>query len=282
MKTLEEVLRNHIKNLRHKFILSAERDAIILCSHGLGISTNDVLSDKNRLLSESELTTLSKLFRRRASNEPVAKIIERKWFWKSYFYVNNDVLDPRPETELLVETVLARKNFKKNILDLGTGSGCIAISLAQELTDVKIVGCDLSQEALNVAIRNAFEQNVQVVFQKSNWFQTINEKFDIIVCNPPYISTSEFLELPSDVKNYDPEISLLGGADGLDCYRDIAVSIHSYLNEGGLAFFELGFDQTKCVTEILSRHHLSLIEVIRDINNIERVVCVKKDAEPRR
>ena len=248
MKTLDEVLRNHIKNLRRKFILSAERDAIILCSHGLGISTHDVLSDKNRLLSESELTTLSKLFRRRASNEPVAKIIERKWFWKSHFYVNNDVLDPRPETELLVETVLARKNFKKNILDLGTGSGCIAISLAQELTDVKIVGCDLSQEALNVAIRNAFEQNVQVVFQKSNWFQTINEKFDIIVCNPPYIS----------------------------------VSIHSYLNEGGLAFFELGFDQTKCVTEILSRHQLSLIEIIRDINNIERVVCVKKDAEPRR
>ena len=278
MASIGIIRKNYVQKLKDKSIDSAERDVVSLIAFGLGLSSADVLLHQNKLVSDTELSKLDDLINRRAAFEPVSKIIQKRFFWDSTFYVNRQVLDPRPETELLVETVLENFGKSKNILELGTGSGCIAISLALALHQVRIIGCDVSKSALCIARQNAKLNNAKVNFIYSDWFENIVGKFDIIVSNPPYIKQDEFLNLPNDVKCFDPKIALVGGADGLDCYRKIAFSISLYLNDGGKGFFEIGLGQRNQVISLFEEHGLSVFDVQNDLNGVERVVCVKKDA----
>jgi release factor glutamine methyltransferase len=253
-------------------------DVLLLFNFALDTTSDQYIFADDRQISKFELKRIKTLIDRRARHEPVAKIIGKKLFWDYSFYVDVNVLDPRPETEVLVQAVLNNAGAARTILDLGTGSGCVAISLALMLKQVSVSASDISEKALLIARRNAEENGAKVNFVISDWFSSFSKRFDIIVSNPPYISSSDFTKLPNDVRSYDPELALIGGRDGLDCYRKIAQSLSPYLSDDGLAFFEIGFGQKQGVTNIFSQEGLSVVNVWNDINNVERVICVKKDA----
>ena len=271
-------MRQHIKKIQGECSDFTEREAVALFSFGLGLPITDICLYENREISYREQTNISDLMRRRFLGEPTSKIVGKKLFWNSSFYVDETVLDPRPDSETLIETVLNNCSNCETILDLGTGSGCIAISLALELRKVKVMGSDISEGALIIARKNSKSNKAGVSFVRSNWFESISKKFDIIVCNPPYIKVKELTALPQAVRNYDPWTALDGGEDGLKCYRTIASSILLFLNEGGIGIFEIGVGQKNAVIKIFSRYGLSCFDVNQDLNGLDRVVCVKKDA----
>ena len=278
MPLLRSTLKNYIQKLKATSIRTAERDALTLLAFGLDLSTTDVLLNQDKFISDKDLLKLNELINRRAMHEPVSKILKKRLFWDSIFYIDKTVLDPRPETELLVQSVIENLGQSNHILDLGTGSGCIAISLASTFNQVRVIGSDISNSALKIAKKNAKLNNAKVTFIQSDWFKNIDIKFDIIVSNPPYISQDDFLNLPDDVRNFDPKVALFGGADGLDCYRKIAFSISPYLNTGGRGFFEIGLGQKTDVVSLFQACGLSIFDIKYDLNGVERVVCVKKDA----
>ena len=278
MYELKKVFRQYISLLKDNGVESSEMDVLLLFNFALDTTSDQYIFADDRQISKFELKRIKTLIDRRARHEPVAKIIGKKLFWDYSFYVDVNVLDPRPETEVLVQAVLNNAGAARTILDLGTGSGCVAISLALMLKQVSVSASDISEKALLVARRNAEENGAMVSFVISDWFSSFSKRFDIIVSNPPYISSSDFKKLPNDVRSYDPKLALVGGRDGLDCYRKIAQSLSLHLNNDGLAFFEIGFGQKQCVTNIFSQEGLSVVNVWNDINRLERVICVKKDA----
>jgi len=278
MYELKKVFRQYISLLKDNGVENSGMDVMLLFNFALGTTSDQYIFDDDRPISECELKRIKSLIDRRARHEPVSKIIGKKLFWDYSFYVDVNVLDPRPETELLVQAVLNNAGAARTILDLGTGSGCVAISLALMLKQVSVSASDISEKALLIARRNAAENGAKVNFVISDWFSSFSKRFDIIVSNPPYISSSDFTRLPNNVRSYDPKLALVGGRDGLDCYRKIAQSLSLHLNNDGLAFFEIGFGQKQCVTNIFSQEGLSVVNVWNDINRLERVICVKKDA----
>ena len=278
MYELKKVFRQYISLLKDNGVESSEMDVLLLFNFALDTTSDQYIFADDRQISKFELKRIKTLIDRRARHEPVSKIIGKKLFWDYSFYVDVNVLDPRPETELLVQAVLNNAGAARTILDLGTGSGCVAISLALMLKQVSVSASDISKKALLIARRNAAENGAKVNFVISDWFSSFSKRFDIIVSNPPYISSSDFTKLPNDVRSYDPKLALVGGRDGLDCYRKIAQSLSLHLNNDGLAFFEIGFGQKQCVTNIFSQEGLSVVNVWNDINRLERVICVKKDA----
>jgi len=278
MYELKKVFRQYISLLKDNGVESSEMDVLLLFNFALDTTSDQYIFADDRQISKFELKRIKTLIDRRARHEPVAKIIGKKLFWDHSFYVDVNVLDPRPETELLVQAVLNNAGAARTILDLGTGSGCVAISLALMLKQVSVSASDISKKALLIARRNAAENGAKVNFVISDWFSSFSKRFDIIVSNPPYISSSDFTRLPNNVRSYDPKLALVGGRDGLDCYRKIAQSLSLHLNNDGLAFFEIGFGQKQCVTNIFSQEGLSVVNVWNDINRLERVICVKKDA----
>ena len=278
MYELKTVFRQYISLLKDNGVENSGMDVMLLFNFALGTTSDQYIFADDRPISECELKRIKSLIDRRARHEPVSKIIGKKLFWDHSFYVDVNVLDPRPETEVLVQAVLNNAGAARTILDLGTGSGCVAISLALMLKQVSIFASDISQKALLIARRNAAENGAKVNFVISDWFSSFSKRFDIIVSNPPYISSSDFTRLPNNVRSYDPKLALVGGRDGLDCYRKIAQSLSLHLNNDGLAFFEIGFGQKQCVTNIFSQEGLSVVNVWNDINRLERVICVKKDA----
>ena len=219
-------------------------------------------------------------FYRRLNHEPIAKIFNEKYFWKYKFYVNENVLDPRPESELLIETI--KKYFKKKfqklkIIDMGTGSGCLAISLAKEYLNSNIVATDISKEALEVAKKNSINLNVrnQIKFFNCDWFQK-KEIFDIVVCNPPYLSIEDYKNASHEVKKYEPSLALLGGEDGLFKYKKIALKILNIINIDTYCFFEIGYKQSEKIVNIFEEIGLKCINIILDYSKYKRVLVLKK------
>ena len=278
MTQLIEIVKKQTEKLRIMGLYNPEKDARSLICAALNLDPLDYLLCTNKNLSDSEMSKIGSFIDRRLKFEPVSKIIGKRYFWDLEIFVDSNVLDPRPESEILIEKVLKNTSNQRSILDLGTGSGCLAIVLSSKLDQSEIDGIDISKEALKVARKNANKNNVQVNFFQSNWFSNIYKKYDIIVSNPPYISKSEFVKLPRAVKCFDPEIALYGGEDGLGSYRIIARSIVSYLNDKGLAFFEIGQGQSNAVIKIFENQGLSLVKVWKDLDQNNRIICVKKDA----
>jgi len=212
------------------------------------------------------------LIEQRVSGAPISKIIGKRLFFNSEFFVNENVLDPRPETEVLVSVAL-EKNFS-TVLDLGTGTGCIVISLLKERPDVVGVSVDVSEECLNVAKINAETNGVldRVKFIHSDWFSNVTSRFDLIVSNPPYIGLSELNDLSREVKNFDPKVALFGGRDGLDCYEAIFNDVSRFLNPGGWLITEVGYAQSSIVKKFFLNNGFIDIKVTKDLDLNNRVV----------
>ena len=225
-------------------------------------------------ISRGELQKIRDAVALRIKHMPLSKIFGFTEFYGMKFYVDKNVLSPRPETELVCEQAISlinSHNFKK-VLDLCTGSGAIAITLAKN-TKSKVEACDISRSALKVAEKNAKNLGAKVSFFESNMFSGLkkNSKFDIIVSNPPYIATKEIQLLDVEVKNYDPHLSLDGGDDGLDFYRIIAENAPTLLKNGGMLVLEIGEGQANAVKKLLSANFKN-INIIKDYNNIQRIV----------
>ena len=212
------------------------------------------------------------LIEQRVSGAPISKIIGKRLFFNSEFFVNENVLDPRPETEVLVSVAL-EKNFS-TVLDLGTGTGCIVISLLKERPDVVGVSTDISKECLNVAKINAETNGVldRVKFIHSDWFSNVTSRFDLIVSNPPYIGLSELNDLSREVKNFDPKVALFGGRDGLNCYEAIFNDVSRFLNPGGWLITEVGYAQSSIVKKFFLNNGFIDIKVTKDLDFNNRVV----------
>jgi release factor glutamine methyltransferase len=212
------------------------------------------------------------LIEKRVSGAPISKIIGKRLFFNSEFFVNENVLDPRPETEVLISVAL-EKNFS-TVLDLGTGTGCIVISLLKERPDVIGVSVDISKECLNVAKINAETNGVldRVKFIHSDWFSNVTSRFDLIVSNPPYIGLSELNDLSREVKNFDPKVALFGGRDGLNCYEAIFNDVSRFLNPGGRLITEVGYAQSSIVKKFFLNSGFIDIKVTKDLDLNNRVV----------
>lgn len=260
-------------------------EAEVLLAHALGIKRIQIYTMHDRVLKDEELAEFKKLILRRIKREPTAYIIGYRPFMSLDLEVTQDVLIPRPETEVLVEKAidLIKENGTAtvSILDIGTGSGAIAVSIAKYCPATNIVATDISQPALEVAAGNAKKHDVgeRVKFVLGDLFSPIDKgaKFDIIVSNPPYISSSELEKLQPEITKYEPVRALDGGPDGLAYYRKIAVKAHEYLAEKGVLLLEAGAGQADHVMEMLSMTSAySSISKARDLSGIDRVVIASK------
>lgn len=254
-------------------------DSKLLLEYITGIPVSKHIMNYDRQLSLHEIELFNECLTRRLNNEPIQYITNRAYFMGYEFYVDNSVLIPRFDTEVLVDTLIKKTNdnfFNPKILDLCTGSGCIAISIAK-LFKAKVYASDVSDDALQVAKKNAEVLAADVNFIKSDLFNQIYDKFDIIVSNPPYITSQQMTGLEEQVIKYEPSLALCGGHDGLDFYREIIKDSIYHLNKNGLIFFEVGFNQSDDVIKILEKYGFIDIAKINDLNKIARVVfgCLK-------
>lgn len=209
---------------------------------------------------------------KRAEHIPLQYIIGEQKFMGLRFKVNSNVLIPRQDTETLVEQVLKIVKPGMKVLDLCTGSGCVLISVLKNAPELTGMGSDISKTALLVAKENAKLHEVDAEWVRSDLFDNITETFDVIMANPPYIPTGEILSLMPEVRDFEPENALDGGADGLDFYRKIAGQVKDYLNPGGYVYMEIGYDQGEAVSELMRNAGFTEVEVIKDLARNDRVV----------
>jgi release factor glutamine methyltransferase len=230
--TLMDVLRLSTTYIGDHGSPSARLDSELLCAHALGLRRLDLYLQFDRPLDETELSSIRELIRRRGKGEPVAYITGTRDFYGRTFRVTPDVLIPRPDTETLVqhavEYLRARPGAELRVADLGTGSGCIAITLAAEVLGTNVVATDVSAAALDVARTNATALGVAVGFAECSWAGALEGSFDLIVSNPPYVTTAELDGVDRDVRDFEPHGALLGGEDGLDAYRALLTSVRDH------------------------------------------------------
>ena len=257
-----------------KSIVSDEADieAAILLEFVCNTERGDLFSHPERLLSEDEEKKYFSLIERRNEKEPVQYITGKTYFYGLEFFCDKSVLIPRFDTEVLVEEVIKRAPKNCELLDLCTGSGCIAICVKHEREDIAVSASDISKEALHVAEKNKDRYNLDINFIQSDLFENIDKKFDIIVSNPPYIPTKVISGLEDKVKDFEPKGALDGGEDGLDFYKEIAKEAVNYLKDESILIMEIGFDQGEDVSDILHDNGYKNIEVIKDLNGLDRVV----------
>ncbi|WP_286135062.1 peptide chain release factor N(5)-glutamine methyltransferase [Neptunicoccus cionae] len=275
IQTASMVLRSGTKLLRDAIGDGANRDARILMAHMMGIPADRLTLELSRTITPTQVSQFEHMIKRRAAHEPVSHIIGKRDFWKHEFKVTPDVLDPRPETETLVELAL-RGPAPQSILDLGTGSGCILLSLLAEYPEARGLGTDMSGKALNVAQENAAALGLadRVSFIQADWFSGLSGRFDLIVSNPPYITAAEMDELSSDVRDYEPHQALTPGGDGLSSYRTLAASLAHFLAPAGRALFEIGYKQGPDVVAIFRDAGFTEVNLHKDLAGHDRIVTV--------
>lgn len=255
-------------------------DVEVLARHVLGWSRAQWLSRNREPATEGFRTKVDPLVARRCRREPVAQIVGTREFWGLDIEVTPDVLTPRPESELLVETTLAKlanRSAPCTIVDVGTGSGCLAIALASELPLAHIVATDVSPNALRVARRNAarHQTNDRTTFRETRFLDGLDGPYDLVVSNPPYIPDREMAKLPPEVGLHEPDCALRGGPDGLDPARSLANAAASCLRAGGWLLVEIGVDQSSEIPSIAGTAGLTLIEIVADIQGIPRVAAMQ-------
>ena len=248
------------------------REARLLLAHAAGVPGDALHRLDDADVTESLLTKFDALLDRRAAGEPVSRIIGLRAFWTHEFRVTPDVLDPRPETEVLVARALDAP-FSR-VLDLGTGSGCILGSLLGERPAATGIGTDLSEAALSVARDNLEALGVadRACLLRSDWFAGVAGRFDLIVSNPPYISATEMPDLAPEVACHDPHMALTPGGDGLDPYRAIAAAAPAHLEPGGRLLVEIGWRQGPQVTALFKAAGLADVAIHHDLEGRDRVV----------
>ena len=230
------------------------------------------------------ITSYMEKISKREEHIPLEYILGYTEFMGLTFLVREGVLIPRQDTELLVERVLNYlkqkiQGKKVKVLDMCTGSGCIAISIKKLAENVDVTAVDLSPKALKVAIDNAKQLDAKVTFIESDLFENVSGKYDIIVSNPPYISKSDIETLMEEVKNHEPMMALDGDEDGLIFYKKISEKLNEYLSDDGMIFYEIGYDQGKTVPDILKQYNFKDINVYKDLSGNDRVVIARKGEE---
>ncbi|MBU6235872.1 MAG: peptide chain release factor N(5)-glutamine methyltransferase [Alphaproteobacteria bacterium] len=276
MATLGALYAQTKRRLAGAGMPSPDLDAKLLISYALGCAPNDVHLKPDMTAVSNE--ALEEVIQRRIAHEPVSKITGSRGFYGLEFEVTPDVLDPRADTETLVDAARAACKPDARILDICTGTGCIPLALLSVLPSATALAVDVSEAALKVATRNAARLGLQnrITFIESDWLDGVEGLFDLITCNPPYIPTADIEMLDADVRLFDPHLALDGGADGLEPYRIICPQIRNFLRGGGKAFFEIGAAQARDVIKIVADCGLQVDAVIRDLGGNERVVCVSK------
>ncbi len=283
-------LQNCLFALRKKFtddnIDTADLDARLLVQAATGVDHAGLILKSDHILTAQERRTIKKMSQRRLRREPVSRILGEREFYGRDFIVTSDVLDPRPDTETLIEVVLTAvqtlqmANRPLDILDIGTGTGAIIVTLLCELPHAKGVATDVSPAALEVARRNGIKRGVaeRLNLEETSWCAGIQQQFDIIVSNPPYIVKAEIEKLDRDVKDFDPHLALNGGPDGLDAYRKIAEQCPARMKPGGLIVLEAGFDQAVALASLLMtagfKPHDDIPIITKDLGGNDRVVTM--------
>ncbi len=246
-------------------------EARILASHALGLTRVQLITQSERPFSAEEAQALFALIRRRLAGEPIAYIVGEREFFGLPFIVTPAVLIPRPETELLVELALERVPPRGRVLDMGTGSGAIAVAIARQRPDAQVTALDASEQALAVARQNAERNRAQVKFLHSDWYAALdNERFDVIASNPPYIEKNDPHLAQGDLR-FEPADALTDHADGLSDLRAIVAGAGGHLAAGGWLLMEHGYDQAEAVRALLSAHGFAQAQSWRDLAGIERV-----------
>ena len=273
-----ELINIGFKLLKEKNIRSHILDSEILLSKTLNKSREDILINLDEKINEKDIFKYKNYIDRRIKNEPIAYILEEKEFWSKKFKVNKNTLIPRPETELLVNKLSEIFKEKKiSILDIGTGSGCIILSLLDELKSSTGIGIDISKEAVSIAKINGLRLNLlnRVKFLNKSVSSIFNKKFDLIVSNPPYIESKDMKNLSEDIRRYEPRLALDGGNDGLDLIKKVIYKSKSILKTKGTLALEIGNEQIKKVSKILFDNNFRIKHVINDYKN--NVRCVIAD-----
>jgi release factor glutamine methyltransferase len=291
--TVLEILNWSTNCLKDHQIENPRLNAELLLSHSLSLNREELYIRLHSHIREEEKATLERLIKRRISGEPLQYILGHQEFWSIDFKVDPRVLIPRPETELLVEqslSILSETPLKRPpfVLEIGTGSGAVAISLAKEVRDIFLVATDISREALMLANENAKFSGIlhQIQFVHGNLFDPFRllrerEPFDLILSNPPYITCSEIEGLAREVRDYEPIIALNGGKDGLTFYRNIILQAPFYLKKGGWLLLEVGQTQGEKVSELIQKRGDFLTpQRLQDLSGIERVVKAQRKENP--
>ena len=274
MMVLSDVLRYGEETLQNAGIADAKIDAFTLLEMASGVNRTTYLLYKDHKVNEQQFESYKRLIERRAAHEPCQYIVGKCEFMGFEFEVNPSVLIPRQDTETLVEEVLKIMPGKSHVLDLCTGSGAIAISLQRYRPDIYPTAVDISGEALNVAVANSRARHCIIDFVQSDLFEALdpNEKFDVIVSNPPYVSDAEYETLMPEVKDHEPALALKAGEKGLDIYERLIREAPSYLKEGGILALEIGCSQAEAVTKLMEAQGFVEIKVVKDLAGLDRVV----------
>ncbi|MBE0452465.1 peptide chain release factor N(5)-glutamine methyltransferase [Roseovarius autotrophicus] len=269
-----DALREAARRLVAAGIEGAGGDARALLAEAMGVARDRLTLHLNEELDAGTQARLASMLARRAAREPVARILGRRLFWGREFTVTPDVLDPRPETECLIAAAL-RGAEPARLIDLGTGTGCIAVTLLAEWPGARGVASDLSPDALGVARSNAERHGVagRLDLVESDWFAATRGRFDLILSNPPYIAEAEIAGLAPEVLGHDPRMALGDGGDGLSAYRALARGAVTHLVPGGRVLVEIGWRQGAAVAEIFAAAGLAGISVLPDLDGRDRVVC---------
>ncbi|MSO91773.1 MAG: peptide chain release factor N(5)-glutamine methyltransferase [Rhodospirillales bacterium] len=275
-KTAADAFREATEALARAGISAVRLEARLLVASVLGVPPEALLLRPERPFCKPEMARLESLLRRRMAREPIAHILGLREFWSLSFRITPDTLIPRPETETVVEAVLANRPpaARPSILDLGTGSGCLLLALLHEMPSARGIGVDISDSALGVARANSESLGLaeRSRFVNCHWGEGLDQRFDVIVSNPPYIPTCEIENLSPDVAKFEPRLALDGGADGLERFREIIPRLGCMLNAGGFVAFEVGLGQADPVCAMLSS--VGMQDVVRktDLAGVPRCV----------
>lgn len=307
ISNIENILKNAKKLLKESSVENCSLDAEILLCHVLGLSREKLLLNYSTIISNEQNLYFDQLLKRRINFEPISHIIGKREFYGRDFMVSNKVLDPRPDSETLIDAALKLinnllkirqsqnkmlgKNIKVNysmpfdnatdylnLIDLGCGSGCLALTLLCENESLQATLVDISEDALEIAQINTQNLKIspsRIKFIKSNWWQNVEEKFDLIISNPPYIKLEDKNSLQKEIIKHEPHIALFGGLDGFDCYKIIAKDAKKFLKKNGYIILEHGINQETQITDIFAKHGFNLIERYFDLGGVSRCLLLQ-------
>ena len=277
---IENILNEGINILQKNKIANPQLDSEILLSNSIKRDKKHIILNPKEILNSEQLEKFKSLIERRKKGEPIAYLINKKEFWKDEFFVNKDVLIPRPDSELIIEQVLKiySKDIQLQVLDIGTGSGCILLSILKERSNFYGTGIDISKKSINVSKFNAKQLNLtnRVKFFHSSVDNFNNGKYDIIVSNPPYIEQLSLKYLEKDVVNFEPKLALSGGFDGFSKIRKVINKASILIKKNGKFILEIGFNQKNKVIKILKEEGFYVNKAIKDYGNNDRCIISTK------
>ena len=275
---MNDFIKNSLRKLKKNKIPNPDLDLRIILNYSSKLKKDIFLSNFNK--KDINIVKFNSLLNRRLKFEPISKITNKKSFWKFNFFVNQNVIDPRPETELIIEEslkIIKNKYKKLKILDIGTGSGCLSVCLAKEFINSNISAIDISAEAMKVAIKNFKQHECENrISHKVCDFDYIKEKFDLIVSNPPYLSLKDYKNSVLDIKKYEPKLAFLGGIDGLSFYKKFSYTLPNLMKKNSYLILEIGENQASKCIEIFDNSGLKFVKKVKDLQKKDRILIFSK------